>query len=90
MNEVTQVGRLALRHEGDNWVAYYALSDSMQDAIFLGSIHMGALVGHPRRKQLFMDMMKDIVSDIIQQNTGERPTWNEPEAAPEHERTGHG
>lgn len=87
---MTQVGRLALRHEGDNWVAYYALTDTMQDAIFLGSIRMGAVVDNPQRKQAFMDLMRDLVSDLIEEKTGIRPSWGGPQSAPEHERAGSG
>ncbi len=85
-----QIGRLALRHEGDNWVAYYALPDSMKDPIFLGSIRMGAITNDPHRKQAFMDMMRDIASDIIQEATGIRPVWGGEHTAPEPERAGHG
>jgi len=89
-DQLAQLGRLALRHEGENWVAYYALPDSMEDPIFLGSIRMGAIVDNEERKQAFMDMMCDIVSDIIEETTGHRPTWGGPKSAPEHERAGQG
>ena len=77
-----------MREEGGNWNAYYSLAGTMADAIPLGSIRMGAIVGNPERKQAFMDMMRDIVSDLIEENTGIRPTWGGPETAPEHERAG--
>lgn len=83
-----QIGRLAMRHEGQNWNAYYALPDSMSEPIFLGSIRMGAVVNSPERKQRFMDMMRDVVSDLIEQETGVRPEWGGPQPAPEHERAG--
>lgn len=85
-----QVGRLALREEGENWVAYYAVPDSMKNAIFLGSIRMGAVVANPERKQAFMDLMRNVVSDLIEETTGIRPQWGGPQTAPEHERSGHG
>lgn len=85
---LAQIGRLALRHEGDNWVAYYALPDTMKDPLFLGSIRMGAVFDRPARKQAFMDLMRDVVSDIIEETTGIRPTWGGPQTAPEHERSG--
>jgi hypothetical protein len=88
--DVVQVGRLAMRQEGGNWTAYYALPDSMDAPILLGSIRMGAIVGNPERKQAFMEMMRDIVGDIIEDKTGHRPTWGTPESAPEHERSGNG
>ena len=83
-----QVGRLALRVEGDNWNAYYAKPNTMEGAVFLGSIGMPFIVANPERKQAFMDMMRDIVADHIQEATGIRPTWGDPKTAPEHERSG--
>lgn len=88
MNQVAQVGRLAMRHEGENWNAYYAMPGTMEGAIHLGSIRMGAVVSNPARKEAFMLIMRDIVADIIEENTGFRPTWGGPERAPEHERSG--
>lgn len=85
-----EIGRLAMRVEGDNWSAYYALTDSMDKAIFLGSIRMGAVVNKPERKQAFLLMMRDIVTEILEEATGERATWGEAHAAPEHERAGRG
>lgn len=77
-----------MREEGETWNAYYAMPDTIVGAIFLGSIRMGAVRANPERKQAFMDMMRDIVSDIIEAKTGTRPTWGGPERAPEHERSG--
>ena len=85
---IQQIGRLAMRHEGDNWNAYYALPTSMTEPIFLGSIRMRAISDNPERKQAFMAMMRDIVSDIIEAETGIRPAWGGPTTAPEHERSG--
>ncbi len=81
-----QVGRLALRVEGDWWVAYYALPDTMDGAFEMGRIAMG-LVQDRRRKQAFMDLMRDGVAEFLQDMTGERPDF-ELRAAPEHERAG--
>lgn len=92
VNDLTaKVGRLAMRQEGANWNAYYAMPDSMDGAIFLGSIGMRFIVDNPDRKNAFMDFMRDAVSDLIEEVTGVRPTWPEgPHAAPERERAGHG
>lgn len=84
-----QIGRLALRVEGDNWNAYYALSDTMDGALFLGSLRMG-IARIPERKQQFMALMRDAVSDIIEERVGTRPDWGGPTPAPEHERAGRG
>lgn len=85
-----QIGRLALRHEGAWWKAYYALPDSMECAILLGSIRI-QFVGTPARKDAFMALMREVVTDILEEETGTRPTWPEgPQPAPESERSGHG
>lgn len=90
-NATYQVGRLAMRHEGNNWNAYYALTDSMEGAIPLGSIAMRFIVDRPDRKNAFMDFMREAVSDLIEEASGTRPVWPEgPHQAPEHERSGHG
>lgn len=89
MSNKEQIGRLAMRHEGAMWNAYYALTSSMDGAVFIGSIAMAAVVDNAGRTQAFMDMMRDIVADIIEEKTGVRPTWGGPEGAPEHERAGH-
>lgn len=84
----SQIGRLALRVEGDNWVAYYALLDSMVDAIPLGSIRMAAIRDNPARKEAFFGLMREVVADLFEETQGERPTWGKPKPAPEHERGG--
>lgn len=83
-----KVGRLALRQEGENWVAYYAMPGTMEGAIFLGAIRMGAIVTVPARKEQFMNLMREVVADSIEETTGIRPKWGGAEAAPEHERSG--
>lgn len=80
-----KLGRLALREEGTLWNAYYAMPDSMEGALFLGSIQM-RFVDNEERKWAFIDLMTKAVADIIEEMTGERPVWNEPQRAPEHER----
>lgn len=90
MTDTAKIGRLAMRHEGNNWNAYYALPGTMTGAIPLGSIAMRGIVANAERKQAFMDMMRDMVADIIEEETGHRPTWPEgPQPAPQSERAGH-
>lgn len=84
-----QIGRLALRHEGNLWVAYYALENTMDGALFLGSIAMAAIANNTKRKQAFMDIMRSFVADIIERQAGVRPTWGDPRDAPEIEKAGH-
>jgi hypothetical protein len=76
-----RIGRLALRVEGDEWRGYYALPDSMKDAIFLGCIKM-RFVENQTHKKMFMDLMREAVADLIEEAAGERPSWEEPRAAP--------
>jgi hypothetical protein len=84
-----QVGRLAMRHEGNFWNAYYAMPDSMTDALLLGSIRI-QFVETKDRKDTFIALMRDAVADILEEATGVRPTWPDgPQPAPEHERAGH-
>lgn len=85
--DLLQIGRLAMREEGDFWVAYYAQPDTMERAILLGTVQM-RFVLDPGRKNAFMDLMRDAVADIIEETSGVRPIWpNKPKPAPEHERT---
>jgi hypothetical protein len=89
---------LALRVEGNMWNAYYALPDSMEGAVWLGSIAMrfvtndGQLaVKRLERKAQFINMMREAVADIIEEECGARPTWPKgPVRAPEHERSKNG
>jgi hypothetical protein len=85
-HETQQVGRVALRVEGDWWVAYYAEPETMEGAIEMGRILM-AIVRDKGRKHSFMDLMRDAVADFMQSLTGERPDFKV-QAAPEHERAG--
>lgn len=89
MSQREQMGRLAMRVEGDLWVAYYALPDTMKGALFLGSIQM-AFVQEESAKQIFMALMRDAVSAIIKEKAGVAPEWPEPmgRPAPQHERAG--
>lgn len=84
--EKQQVGRLALRVEGDWWVAYYAMPFTMEGAIELGRVLL-VLVKKSDRKQTFMDLMSDSVSEFLQSITGAVPNF-EVRTAPEHERAG--
>jgi hypothetical protein len=83
-----KMGRLAMRVEGNLWCAYHALPDTMEGALFLGSIRK-VFVEDAERKLVFMELMKEAVSDLLEDKTGERPMWPEGEQpAPEHERGG--
>ena len=88
MSEHEQIGRLALRHEGANWNAYYARTHTMDGALFLGSIAMAAVDEKPDRREAFLSLMRDVVSDLIEAKAGIRPRWLGPTPAPAHERSG--
>lgn len=81
MKDHQQIGRLAMREEGDLWNAYYAMPDSMKDAIFLGSIKL-RFIQNETMKKLFMDLMRESVGDLIEEQTGVRPVWGGPKSAP--------
>ena len=86
---MSEIGRLALRHEGNWWNAYWARSQhSMEGAVLLGSIRIHLATG--AAKQQFMVAMQEAFNNACQDVTGEMPTWSEPHAAPEDERAGHG
>lgn len=88
MEGMQQIGRLAMRAEGSLWNAYYAMTDTMDEALFLGSIRLAAISDNPTRKQAFMDMMRDMVSEILTGIAGTAPAWAGPVEAPESERGG--
>lgn len=83
------MGRLTFRVEGKSWNCYYSIYDTMEGGIFLGSIPM-ALVINPERKSQFMELMRECFSDVMEEASGVRPTWPDPEGyeAPPHERSG--
>jgi len=81
-------GRLAFRVEGDNWVAYWARPNTMKGAVFLGCVHM-VVTKHPDRKRVFMALMQHVAGDMVEARVGQRPLWNVPVEAPDHERGGH-
>jgi hypothetical protein len=86
-----KMGRLAMREEGTLWVAYYAMPDTMEGALFLGSVRMNFVRGHPDRRTAFIALMREAVGDIIEEKMGIQPEWPEGEQpAPEHERGGKG
>lgn len=82
-----QVGRLAMRVEGGWWVAYHAKTDTMKDALELGRVRMG-IVQDQHRRELFIALMRDALSDFLRDLTGAQPEWTDPHGAPEHERGG--
>lgn len=83
-----QLGRLAMRQEGTMWNAYFAPNETMDSAIFLGGVAMRFIENNEDCRHLFMDLMREAVADIIEENIGVRPLWGGAQAAPEHEKGG--
>jgi len=92
MSKLEPIGRLAFREEGRNWNVYYALNGTMEDSIWVGSIAMRFVDGpqNRRRKKEFMRLMRDCVTELLKELTGQTAVWPEPEGhkAPEGERGG--
>jgi hypothetical protein len=86
--DAAAIGRLALRGEGPDWNAYYAMPHTMEGALPLGSIKMAIVTANPTLKQAFMALMRDVDAAMIKDGTGISPTWGNPETAPERERSG--
>jgi hypothetical protein len=82
-----QVGRLAMRHEGNFWNAYYAMPNTMERAIYLGSLHMH-FASQDKHRTTFMSLMRECVGDLIESKFGHRPVWGGEIGAPEQERSG--
>ena len=87
--KLQQAGRLALRHEGKMWNAYFALPNTMDGAVFLGSIAIAAVIDNVNRKEDFMRLMKSFVADILADRAGARLLWWDAHEDPESERGGH-
>ena len=88
MTEMVEAGRLALRVEGNNWNAYFARPGTMEDAVLLASISM-RLVQNEERKDAFLELMKECVADMLEEATGQRPSYPKGiQDAPESERSG--
>ena len=84
---MSEIGRLALRHEGQWWNAYWARSQtSMEGAVLLGSIRINLATGAAKRQ--FMGAMQEALNNAYQDVLGEKPAWSKPHTAPEHERSG--
>lgn len=91
------VGRAAFRVEGNWWVAYYAMPDTMDDAVEIARIQMTAVFPNRDRKAAFMALIRKaafmaliqgFIAELLAEYTGEEPSWNDPASAPEHERAG--
>ena len=55
-DEIKKIGRLAMRVEGTMWNAYYAMPNTIDDAMLLGSIRMRLVEHNPERRQVFIEL----------------------------------
>ena len=84
-----EIGRLALREEGDFWNAYWApRTDTMEGALLLGSIRLSVVKPNAEVYDLFVETMRKAFSGVVADITGHEPTWSDPRGAPETERSG--
>lgn len=83
----SEVGRLAFRVEGTMWNAYWAMPGTMKGALWLGSIALAGIDKNPTRKQAFVDLMQNMVTEILEEVTGQKVERYETRTAPASEQT---
>jgi len=79
--------RLAMRQEGNKWTAYAAKPNTMEGAIWMGSIALSLVVDDNDRKQAFIEIMKGALTDFLEGQGIAIDSWKQ-DAAPESERSG--
>lgn len=83
-----QLGRLAMRVEGDWWIAYYAKIGTMEGALELGRLRM-VLAEIPAIKTATLEYYKGVMTAMVSGTIGAKLEWPTPEQpAPEHEKAG--
>jgi hypothetical protein len=82
-------GRIAFRHEGKFYSAYWALPDTMEGALLLGQIAM-RFVESKAQRRIFMELIKSGIADFFEGEGAELVDFTDEVTAPEHERAGHG
>lgn len=86
MSDPRQIGRLAIREIRDEVRFYYAMPDTMKGAILLGTVKANIMRRDRRRFDALLSLYRAAVADFLEDATGHRPTFNDPQRAPEHER----
>jgi len=73
------VGRIAMRDMGDWWVAFYVLPtpEGTEEWTEMGRIKLYLAADSEERKQLFINVFKHYVAEVIQHIAGKEPTWSE-------------
>jgi len=82
------VGRLAMRVEGDWWVAYSASIGTMEGALELGRVRM-SICQNKKIKDATLEHFKMAFAEVFKDATGIKLLWpNGTQSAPEHEKAG--
>ena len=82
MHRKQEVGRIALRVEGDWWNGYWVPEqNSMAGAVHLASVTLNAAYD-PKVKQAFIDLMKSIFSSATKEAFGLEASFDPPKTAP--------
>lgn len=80
--------RIAFREEGALWNAYVAQIGTMEGAVLLGSIAIGAARANTDMKQSFMQLMQRAFADAVARSMGVPIEEWDIARAPETERGG--
>jgi hypothetical protein len=81
--------RIAMRTEGDWWVAYFAPIDTMDDALELSRVRRSLVERHREIRQAFIDFNTKLMGIAVEATGAKVDHWDT-QRAPEHERSGHG
>lgn len=78
--------RIALRAEGEWWVAYVAKPSDMDGAIEIARVRLKPAKEDPKVKQAFIDFAQLVVDSTAEAKRLGVVGWNAPIAAPESEK----
>ena len=87
MNDRSEPIRLAMRVEGNWWVAYMATTVNMERAVELGRMHLRALQAVPGGTDRWKALMVDVLGANLAAIGATPLSWDE-RKAPESERSG--
>ena len=82
--------KLAIRHEGIWWVAYFDTLQASGHGIELSRISMRIVADHPDIKAKFIEVNQMALQAMLADVGLPIEGWLEPTIAPESERSGHG
>lgn len=67
--------RVVISADGEHYVALYAAMDTLNGAVTLGSVHIGAVHRHQHRYRDWIDLMRHIAHELTIDAIGERVSW---------------